>query len=268
MDSKSALHTAARRFCQEPGWDYSPEASQIFPRYRVDAAIQAQVERLTPDSIKDVEELRGLLIRACDVAEDPLRAEFTNDLALIAIREEASDFRDYIQVLGTSGLTGLAPLPYRRVLSEEESEYLWNQLKQTWAVGDGYWFPLREGPLPRNVITFHVDYLSRMSGAQVLRESLRDRGILQVFQLNELKSTDPEYEMEVSILDPRYAGGGEQYTTSPPFDWVAYASHESSITIAGDWLTAIFKGRWPDWSQRGYRGPYSTDDMTGTWDAK
>ena len=30
------------------GWQYSEDACRIFPRYRVDAAIQVEVERLTP----------------------------------------------------------------------------------------------------------------------------------------------------------------------------------------------------------------------------
>jgi hypothetical protein len=291
MDNKTALHTAARRFCQErfsewadayselqakenykienlfePGWDYSPEAYRIFPRYRIDAAIQTEVERLSSNSTRNVDELRRLLIRAGKVAEDRLRAEFTNDLALTAIREEAADFKDYIQVLGESSLADITPLPYRRVLGEDESKDLWNRLKQTWGIGDGYWFPLCEGALPHNVIAFHADYWTKMNGGQVLRGALKDRGATLIFQLNEFKSSDPEYEMEISLLEPRYAFGGEQYTTSAPFDWLAYASHESSITIAGEWLTDIFKERWPDWSQRSYKGPYSTDDMAGTWE--
>ena len=53
-----------------------------------------------------------------------------------------------------------------------------------------------------------------------------------------------------------YGGSGEQYSTSEPSDWLVYASHESSITIAGDWLTAIFKEKWPEWMQHTYQGPF------------
>ena len=81
MHQNNALHTAARRFCQErfsywiqiyeelqrkenwqvqklfePGWDYSDEAYRTFPRYRLNKAIQVEVERLTADT--GVEELR------------------------------------------------------------------------------------------------------------------------------------------------------------------------------------------------------------------
>ena len=63
-----------------------------------------------------------------------------------------------------------------------------------------------------------------------------------------------------------YGLGGEQYSTSELTDWVVYASHESSITIAGDWLIRILKENWPEWLQRTYQGPYSTGDLRGTWD--
>src|SRR5258708_550196 len=74
MDDTTALHTAARRYCQQrfsdwiqtykdlqskqkwqvndlfqPGWDYSEKAYRTFPRYRVARAIQVEVERLKPD---------------------------------------------------------------------------------------------------------------------------------------------------------------------------------------------------------------------------
>ncbi|HET9318710.1 MAG TPA: hypothetical protein VFO27_03005, partial [Bryobacteraceae bacterium] len=64
---------------------------------------------------------------------------------------------------------------------------------------------------------------------------------------------------------PGYLWGGEQYCTDKSVDWVVYASHESSITIAGEWLTRIFKEKWPEWSQKSYGGPYSTKDLRGTW---
>jgi hypothetical protein len=290
MDTKTALHTAARRFCQDrfsewsqtynelepkenwkvenlsrPGWDYSEKAYGIFPRYRIDALIQAEVEKLIPDSSRELGELRSQLIDACGWAEARLFEELTNPIARKALREEAADFKAYVQVLEDRDLGDIAPLPYRRVLTEEESKKLWSRLRQTWDIGDGYWFPLRDSPVPDELLTLHVDYFARMKGAELLRDALGIRGISRVFQLNEFRSIDPEYEMEISIVEPRYASGGEQYSTSESLDWVVYASHESSITVGGDWLTETIRESWPDWRQRAYGGPYSTEDMRGTW---
>jgi len=198
MDTKTALHTAARRFCEDrfsewsqtynelqikekrevsdpfkPGLDYSEEAYRIFPRYRIDALIQAEVEKLVPDSIGNLGELRSQLIEACGLAKARLLEELANAVARRAVREEAADFKAYIQVLENRDLEDIAPLPYRRVLTEAESKDLWNRLKQTWDIGGGYWFPLRDGPVPDNMLTFHVDYFFTMKGAELLRGALQ-----------------------------------------------------------------------------------------------
>jgi hypothetical protein len=291
MDNKTALHTAARRYCQDrfsewmenykqlqnkegrkkenlfqPGWDYSDEAWRVFPRYRVATAIQVEVERLVPDSRSTFGELRSKLIAACDVAEARLREELKKTIAREALHEEADDYRAYIQVLGESDLANLLPLPFRRVLAQEESRKLWSELEKAWGIGGGSWFPLKEGIVPPNVITFHSDYFGMMGGAQLLREALGTRGIAKIYLLHEFAPLEPDYEVECPIAEPTYGSGGEQYCTSGSAEWVVYASHESSITVCGEWLTTIFKQKWPDWNQRSYRGPYSTEDLIGTWE--
>jgi hypothetical protein len=293
MNNKTALHTAARAYCQDrfrewmetykdlqikekwqvenlfkPGWDYSAEAYRIFPRYRINAAIQIEVERLTPNSSSTFEELRCQLVRACDVAKARLDAELNNSNAREALGEEADDYRAYIQVLVEADLTDVLPLPFKRVITEEESKKLWKQLKAAWDIGGGPWFPLKEGQVPPHLITFHCDYFGAMSGAQLLRKTLETRGITRIFQLQEFCPPEPEYEVELSNLEPAYGSGGEQYSTSDPTDWVVYASHESSITVCGEWLTTVFKEEWPEWSKRVYGGPYSTEDLRGTWETK
>lgn len=291
MDNTTALHTAARRYCQQrfsdwcqiykelqerektqvedmfkPGWRYSEEARRTFPRYRLDAAIQVEVERLTPDCETNLEQLRTRLGRACGVAQMRLQEELTNSHEREAIHEEAEDFRAYISVLNADDLRSIEPLPYRRVINDAESKRLWGQLKHVWAIGSGHWYPLKEGPVPPNVIAFHQDYFERIDGAELLREALRARGIENVFQLHEFAPPEPEYEIEVSMFVPVYGSGGEQYSTSELGDWMVYASHESSVTISGDWLTRIIEEKFPDCRQYTYRGPYSTEDLRGTWD--
>jgi hypothetical protein len=292
MDDKHALHTAARRYCQErfaqwmqsyrelqikekwqvkhlfkPGWDYSNEAYGTFPRYRLDEAIRIEVEKFRPDSNSTLDELRKHLLRACDVAEGRLQAKLQNPIAFGALREEADDYRAYIQVLDSGDLLNIEALPYRRVIDEDESKRLWNQLKDIWGIGGGCWFPLKEGPTPPNVIAFHLDYFEGMDGVSLLREALKAHGAVNIFQLQEFGPSEPEYEIELSIFEPIYGTGGEQYSTSEPTDWVVYVSHESSITFAGDWLIQIVKDNWPDWSHRTYQGPYSTGDLRGTWNS-
>lgn len=291
MDDKSALHTAARRYCRrrfsewsdkcteiqaqenwqvgdqfQRGWDYSDEAYKTFPRYRVDQAIEVEVEKLNPLSDGSLEELRMELLAACDSAETTLCEELKHPLARAAVVEEAGDYRAYVRSLRSSHLRIIEALPYRRVVTQEESEGLWNQLKMNFGIESGSWFPLKEGACPADVIAFHTDFFEHRDGGQVLHDALQTHGVSRVFQLQEFRA--PEYEIEISAFEPFYGSGGEQYSTSEAVDWVVYASHESSITIAGGWLTAIFKERWPDWMRHTYGGPFSTSDLRGTWEAK
>ncbi len=290
MDVRTALHTAARRYCEDrysdwahtynelettenvqienkfkPGWDYSEEAYGVFPRYRIDKAIRIEVERLLPESTNSLEELRSQLISACDIAEGRLRIELKNEIARKALREESEDYKTYVRILSEGDLLSIAPLPFRRVLADKESKELWNQLKMTWDIGEGYWFPLRDGPTPPNTLAFHVDYFKAINGFALIHDALSRRGISRVFELHEFGPDEPDYEIELSIFEPAYRWGGEQYCTAVGADWVVYASHESSITIGGDWLLQKLKQKWPECTDRKYGGPYSTNDLRGTW---
>jgi len=293
MDDRIALHTAARRYCEDrfsewtqtyadlqakenfqtdnlfkPGWDYSQEAYGIFPRYRFDKATKIEVERVVPHSSKTLEELRSQLITASDIVETRLHAELNNEIARKALREESEDYRTYIRILSEGDLPSIAPLPFRRVLADKESKELWNQLKMTWDIGGGYWFPLREGTAPPNVLAFHVDYFKAVNSFAHIHDALSGRGVSRVFELDEFGPDEPDYEIELSIFEPGYRWGGEQYCTAVGTDWVVYASHESSITIGGDWLTEILKEKLPECMERTYRGPLSTHDLRGAWHTK
>lgn len=291
MEPKTALHTAARRYCADrfstwassyeqlqakenfhtekllqPGWTYSDDAYKIFPRYRLDSDIQVEIERLRPELASTLEDLRGQLLRAADMAQLRLLQEFAEGTARNAISAEADDYRAYVRVLVEADLRDVLPLPFRRVLSDDESKEMWAALRLKWNLDEDYWFPLKKGPLPEKIIAFHTDYFIPKNGAELLRSVLASRKVKTVFQLHEFGS--PNYEIELESLVPRYANGGEQYCTSESMDWLVYASHESSLTIAGDWLVEAFKSSWPDWQARQYGGAFSTDDLRGTWETK
>ncbi len=131
MDEKTALHTAARKYCQErfsywiqvyeelqreenwqvsklfkPGWDYSDEAYRTFPRYRIAKSTLVEIERLSANSSGNLNEMRTRLIEASERAEAQLQAELNNAMAQKALREEAEDYKAYLKVL--TPLTRLA----------------------------------------------------------------------------------------------------------------------------------------------------------------
>jgi hypothetical protein len=229
LDDRTAFHTAARRYCEDrfsewtqkyadlqakenfktenlfkPGWDYSEEAYAIFPQYRFEKATRIEVERLLPRSSKSLDEMPSQLMAASDTAESRLSAELKNEIALKTLREESDDYKTYVRILSEADLLNIAPLPFRRVLAIEESKEIWNQLKAAWEIREGYWFPLREGPIPPNILAFHVDYFNAMNGVDLLRDALGRRGISRVFQLHEFGPDEADYEIELSIFEPAY----------------------------------------------------------------
>src|SRR4029077_13938042 len=67
--------------------------------------------------------------------------------------------------------------------------------------------------------------------------------------LQALRENDWPNIFRLAVPEPAYRGGGEQCGTPEAVNWVVYASHESSITIAEDRLTEIFAKKWPEWSR-------------------
>jgi hypothetical protein len=145
MDDKTALHTAARRYCQErfsewvgiygelqrkenwqvqnlfqSGWDYSAEAYGTFPRYRIAKNTQVEIERLIPASSASLTDMRARIIAAPKESYAKLQVELTNKLAQMALLEETEDFRAYIETSTPTDLKGVEDLPYRRVLDDQE----------------------------------------------------------------------------------------------------------------------------------------------------
>ena len=120
------------------------------------------------------------------------------------IHEEAEDFRVYVEALTQKDLVQVEPLPYRRVLSKEESERFWNNLRNAWNMGDKYWFPLKESEMPPSLLAFHTDYFESINGQHILRDALEKRGVSTVLLLHEFG--DPDYEVELGIFEP---GRGE-----------------------------------------------------------
>ena len=269
MRREEALHTAARRYCMErsrlwseryavqraargslPDPYYTPEEYAVFTRYNVLDAILVGVERVTPRDYRTVEELRAFLVLAGQTAESDFTRPPNNEIAARTMAEERSLFCDYIERLSEPELLGVAPLPYRRSLTPDENTRLWSALDRHWGTGSGYWHPLGAEEMPPNVIAFQAAWFDEEVPTEVLRGLLAGRGVQRLWELRE---HGPEYEIELALFEPYY-NGAEGYWTAGQMDWLIYASHESSITVAGDWLIESLKASWPNWHQRLYTG--------------
>ena len=191
MDLPTALHTAARAFCANQhfrwsgeymplvesgrdrvGSDYSNAAYSLFPRYRLDEAMQVEVERITGHQFPSMEDARKLLLEGGNRAFSSLLQEFQRSpQACVALTDEWRAFEAYINSLDPAQLARIEPLPYRRVLTKSESEHLRQELSARWGA-NGYWYPIAKCDPQINVVAFHQDLWEQRDGTSLLLQAI------------------------------------------------------------------------------------------------
>jgi len=228
-----------------------PEAQNIYPRYQVLTAILVAVESVVPEDFATLEDLRGFLLAAGQTAEDMSTRPPKSPVALHAMADERAAFCGFIQRLTPEDLGDVAPLPYRRTLSREEHVDLRARLTERWGAREGqYWYPLSPEAAPPDVLAFQHDWFDHAVPPPVLQRILAGHGVERVWELHE---SGPDYEITLEQVEPDYSNT-KGYWTAGEMDWVIYVSHESSITVAGSWLTAAVKAARPEWEQHVYTG--------------
>src|SRR5207253_8911353 len=124
-----------------------------------------------------------------------------------------------------------------------ESKEGWDKYGPIWGIVETYyWVTLGECE-GKDVEAFQAPYFDEEIGPEKLRAMLQSHGVERVWELREYV---PEYELELSAFEPYY-NLAEGYWCSEQMDWILYASHESSITIGGEWLLREVKDIWPGW---------------------
>jgi hypothetical protein len=278
VEPVEALHAAARRYCRARAnqWEqryfalrddeerqrrragvpepvvygYSREALATFPRYHVLRAIQAVVETFTPADLGSLNEARELLAEAGTTANNLFTEEPTGAIEQSAMGEERELFGHYVASITDEELASVEPLPFCRTLTRAESAALLRELESRWGV-KGYWYPLDRAPdatPPPNTAAFCADPFFGAALQQGLRKVLFGLGVAHVWELREL---DTDNEVELEILEPVYTGA-EGFWMDGSFDWLIYASHEGSVTIAGARLLPALQAVWPEWNQHLY----------------
>jgi hypothetical protein len=264
-----SLHSAIRRYCidNHSYWlykyfeldeskrfensNYTNEAYSIFPRYNILNALLIEIERFQPKDFNDFEEAKEFFCLISKQSESPFAKSSTNEIAKKVEDEESQKLYAFINQLTDSNLEKVESLFYRRVLSESESQHLREKLREKWNV-DGYWFPLSTSK-PQNTEAFQDKYFEEDFGFEKLQKKLIELGIQKVFELNE---GDINYEMETTVFEPCYGiSGNEGFWFDKSFEWLIYASHESSITFAGTVLPKI-KESWSNWQERVWTSPF------------
>jgi hypothetical protein len=251
--STKALHAAARRYLLDQREDVGN--------------LLEEVERREPGDFSSVEVLRHWLLAVASRAEDDVRrpvetrgkgerievvrwCERTPE-ELAKSGRERDAFAAYIRGLGEAELRAVAPLPYRRVLSERQSARWRAKLAERWDARprEHYWYPLRPDPSPPDMLALqHLNFLLEVE-PDAFRALFFQHGVTRAFEFVENHVFERDYELDLEWLVP---SGVEVFWTARAVDWVVYVSHEHSITFAGDWLLAGIKAIWPNWQKRIY----------------
>ncbi|WP_439655879.1 hypothetical protein ACSHWB_25945 [Lentzea sp. HUAS TT2] len=228
-------HAARRRF-----GGYSEEEKRIFPRYNVVAAILREVERLDPDDLPPPARLATALAAATSA-----HSVFTTDLDSIeaeATAEERDLFRTSVKSWLAAKDLLVEPLPYRRVFSDEEVEQWRSRLADRWGTRRTMWHPLITQDVPRDVLVVDSAAMWDGNGFELVREALQDMGLRRVVEIRE--HGDPGCLLDLDEFAPVYTGA-EGIWTDDTLDWIAYASHESSVAFGGT-LAERLRTSWPD----------------------
>jgi hypothetical protein len=276
MRATEALHTAARRYCAERAalwsgryadlqveeererrrlgipepttYTYSAEALATFPRYNVLHAIQAEVEAFTFADFASLDEARELLAGAGDSAESIFTRPPNGKIEQQTMDEERRLFADYMRVVSEEALAHVEALPFRRTLTAHESEGLWIVLKKRWGATRSGWYP-HDRPSsaepPANAVALDADPFFSAEVQTQLRGVLARLGVSRVWELREI-DTAWDCELDLELFEPVYTGA-EGTWTDTSLDWLVYASHEASVTIAGVQLLPAFERAFPEW---------------------
>jgi len=263
------LHTSIRRYCMNrysywtkrygelvsagkdrAGYEYTEEALCTFPRYNVLNAMLVEIERQRPENFTSLNEAKCVFREIAASAQNVFTQPPHGSVERQVMNEEREALDKFIAQLTENDLLAVERLFYRRVLETEETEAIWGLLKTAWGITGGYWYPLAHRQRD-DIEAFQDAYFEKEVGTEKLQTIFRDRG---AETLLEMREDGINYELELSVFEPYY-NGSEGYWCDGTFDWIIYASHESSITIGG-WILPEIKKVWSNWKERIWTTPF------------
>ncbi|WP_270812578.1 hypothetical protein [Exiguobacterium sp. CinTr1] len=136
----------------------------------------------------------------------------------------------------------------RTQLSSPLASQVKRRIRAIWGVTDShYWYPLSTAVRP-DVIAFDSDYIEEDDQKiKEIQQWILRRGADVVFELHEDLTL---WQIDTDSLDPCYDGRYlERYWFDQHMNWVIYASHESTISFAGNELITSLQSSWPDWQE-------------------
>lgn len=233
MEGIKQLIDTARTYCAENFSFWVQKDRGEYLRYHILESILNGVEEIVG---KNFESFDACKTKLKEIAEDVKDTSFggysmeLDDNQRQIINEERKKFIDYINAQNQETVKYTKPLPYRRKLSQSESENLREKLLTIWNF-DGYvWNPL-QNKSPKPTVFLSYENVTRKDEKEIKNIV---KNLLKTNRLYKVSETLIDYEMEFSLLNINLY---EEMIFDDTFEWVIYGSHESTLTFGGDLFT-------------------------------
>lgn len=124
------------------------------------------------------------------------------------------------------------PIFYRRVLAENEIDYIEEKVKDKWRIKN--FFDPFTGSHREDVIVFKEEFFYDNINFIKLQDALKNLGEEKIYEINITNPTSyimdiPAFKMFKHFDEPCLEG----FCCSPKMEWIIYKSHEDTISIDG-----------------------------------
>jgi hypothetical protein len=250
MDTRLAIHTAARRYCVErqQSWrerQRDETSDSIWPRIEALGTILLEVERFSPEDFASLAHARRTMILTAHSVQFEFDKSFTHSDQSDAAEEERELFTCFLSLLAMDDLEAVEPMPFRRVLMKMENTKLWERLTDIWGRWSG---GVAERDSGRSEMTLRADAFASDDNFARLTKILCNHHRHRLWELRDLSDG---FELELELFRPEFNTGGEGFWIDDTLEWMIYASRCNTLTLGGDWLVDFARlefRKWRDWT--------------------
>lgn len=220
---------------------YEKGDTDIYPRYQALEALLQGVEEVNAETLKSIEEAKVKIIETA-ISSETIFTRDNHGSAKIAIENERSKFKKFVESILIEELANVPCLFYRRKLTQLESENWKNRLNQLHQIDfSGFWYPVED--IRKNIkeyLVFDEDEVQEINEAK-LNELVKSELGENYFEFNEDNTT---YELKKETFDI-FNLSPETYLIDNDLKLLIYYSHEDFYIIKNESLKEKIKIAYP-----------------------
>jgi hypothetical protein len=206
-------------------------------------AILRRIEEIVPEDFHSLGQIKESVLCACIGSGIDEHKHFgvTDDVKAEICSAEKNKFCNYIDNVTEKDLSGIGPLFYRRVLSDNEIYGIKSKIESVCYNPD----------IEKGVIAcFKQEDFEAEASLDKIIDILRQHGVSNIYEINTGGIDTASYIMDVSVFDPFYLDGFNIYWCTAQLDWVIIKDHEGYYLIYGKWLINEIGKVWGDYEKK------------------